>query len=287
MLLFLFSNSIRVMNECFGKKFIHNGRLDSCEHFENSMVYEGESVYEVIRMIRGIPVFFDDHYERLETSAKLRKKNVLADRLSLRKDIISLAKSDKKKEANIKIVFNYRPDDENYMVYFIESFYPSEEQYRNGVKGILFNAERKDPASKVIYHKLRSSISHRLMHENGYEALLVNEQGYITEGSRTNIFFLKDNTLTTAPDEMVLGGITRKHLLEICREQDIKVIFRCVEAERISEYDAVFMTGTSPMVLPFRIIGNTEFSVKITLIDKLRNLYIKKVEESLSSFRSE
>ena len=97
------------------------------------------------------------------------------------------------------------------------------------MKGILFFAERKDPESKVINHKLRSSIYHKLIHEGGYEALLVNENNLITEGSRSNIFFLKGETLVTAPDNVILNGITRKHILEICRENKIKVEFACVK----------------------------------------------------------
>lgn len=276
-----------MMHECTGKKFILNGTLESCEHFENRMVYEGDSIYEVIRMVKGTPVFFDDHFSRLESSVKLQKKNMLAGRNTLRKDIMAISKSDKKKEINLKIVFNYSSGEENYLVYFIEAFYPSEEQYRNGVKGILFNAERKDPASKVIYHKLRSSVSHTLMHEGGYEAILVNEKGLITEGSRSNIFFLKGDVLITAPDEMVLSGITRKYVLDICKKERIEVQFRCVAADTIAEYDAVFMTGTSPMVLPFRMIGNNEFRVRFALIEKLRNIYVMKIEESIRNFRSE
>jgi len=167
------------MNECFGRKFIINGELQDADSFDNSFVYEGDSIYEVIRMTKGNPVFFYDHMERLESSVKMQKKKMLADPETLKRDIINLTKSDKKKELNLKIVFNYKPGSYNYIVYFIEPIYPSEAQYRNGVKGILFYAERKDPASKVIDHKLRSSIFHKLILEGGYEALLVNERGQI------------------------------------------------------------------------------------------------------------
>jgi branched-chain amino acid aminotransferase len=275
------------MNECFGKKFILNGKLLSCEQFENSDVYDGDSIYEVIRMVKGTPVFFEDHFQRLETSVMMQKRKMLASRDTLKRDIINITKSDKKREMNLKVVFNYNSDQENYLVYFIEPIYPSEDQYNIGVKGILYFAERKDPGSKVIYHKLRSSIFHKLILEGGYEALLVNDNGFITEGSRSNIFFLKENTLVTAPDNMILCGITRKYILDICREKKIEVIFECVKAERISEYDAVFMTGTSPMVLPFRSVGNKEFGVRFPLIEKLRKLYIIKVEESSKKFRNE
>jgi branched-chain amino acid aminotransferase len=275
-----------IMNECYGKKFILNGELQPVGMFDNSLIYEGDSVYEVLRMIKGAPIFFTDHMERLVTSVRLQKKEFLADVPTLRKDIISLIRSDKKRETNLKIVFNYNNGATNYIVYFIEPIYPSETQYQKGVKGILFNAERKDPESKVINHKLRSSIYHKLILESGYEAILVNENNLITEGSRSNIFFLKDETIITAPDNVILSGITRKYILEICTENKIKVEFACVNAGEIKYYEAVFMTGTSPMVLPFYCIDNNFFNVKLPMIDRLRNLYLKKAEESISLFRS-
>ncbi len=260
--------------------------FNHADQFDNSLVYEGDSVYEVIRMVKGCPVFFHDHMERLLTSTNLQNKEMLANAETLKKNIITLTKSDRKKEANLKIVFNYNMDSRNYLVYFIEPIYPTEEQYRKGVKGILFYAERKDPASKVINHKLRSSIYHKLILEGGYEALLVNEKGQVTEGSRSNIFFLKGESLVTAPDSMILNGITRKHILEICREQNISVRMACVKADRISDYEAVFMTGTSPMVLPFNYIDDKKFKVSLPLIAKLRNLYLMRAEESMILFRT-
>ena len=81
----------------------------------------------------------------------------------LRKAILNLTKIEKKRDTNLKIVFNYNKSVTNYLVYFIEAIYPTKIQYQNGVKGILFSAERKDPESKVIDHRLRSSICNRLI----------------------------------------------------------------------------------------------------------------------------
>jgi branched-chain amino acid aminotransferase len=225
--------------------------------------------------------------ERLETSVKNQKKKMLAETETLKKDIISLTKSDRKKEVNLKIVFNYNKDSSSYLIYYIEPIYPTEKQYKDGVKGILFYAERKDPGSKIINHKLRSSIFHKLILDGGYEALLVNEKGQVTEGSRSNIFFVGKDYLVTAPDDVILCGITRKHILDICSENNIKVKMGCVRADRLSDYDAVFMTGTSPMVLPFSQIDDKVFNVNIPLISELRRLYILKAEKSIKEFRSE
>jgi|WetSurMetagenome_2_1015567.scaffolds.fasta_scaffold08326_5 branched-chain amino acid aminotransferase len=274
------------MNECFGRKFVINGELETSENFDASLVYEGESVYEVIRVVKGSPEFFFDHMERLSSSVRMQNKKMLADQKTLKTDIINLLRTDKKKDTNLKIVFNYNKDSQTYLVYFIESMYPSDNQYSKGVKGILFYAERKDPESKVINQKLRSSIYHKLILDEAYEALLVNDKGQITEGSRSNIFFLRKDTLVTAPHNMVLSGITRKYILQICAENNIKVSMECVTSDTISEYDAVFMTGTSPRVLPFNSIDDINFKVKFPLIENLRKSYVMKADESIARFRT-
>ena len=117
------------MNECWGKKFILNGAVQTAEMFSNALVYEGDSVYEVLRLTKGIPVFFPDHMERLSASVKLQKKEILADVSALRKAIILLARSDKKRESNLKIVFNYNNGIKNWLVYYIEPIYPTDLQY--------------------------------------------------------------------------------------------------------------------------------------------------------------
>jgi len=284
MILINFVEKGKIMIECFGKKFILNGELQPSELFDNSMVYEGESVYEVLRIIKGYPVFFYDHMERLEASVGFQNKTILADSVRLRQDIMKLLKTDKRREINLKLVFNYNEGKTSYIIYFIEPIYPTEEQYRKGVKGILFHAERKDPESKVINHKLRSSIYNKLLLEGGYEALLVNEKSCITEGSRSNIFFVRGATLFTAPDNFVLNGITRKYILAICRENGIRVEFTSVAVSDLPSFDGIFMTGTSPMVLPFCCIGNNRFNVSLPVISRLRELYRKKAEESIRLF---
>ena len=71
-------------------------------------------------MGKGNPVFFSDHMERLEISVKIQKKKMLADAARLKKDIINLVKTERRKEINLKIVFNYNNGSSDYLVYFIE-----------------------------------------------------------------------------------------------------------------------------------------------------------------------
>ena len=272
------------MKECVGNYYILNGELKPAGSFDNNMIYEGESVYEVIRLISGYPVFFSDHCERLDNSRKLIKRDMLADSNVLRRDIENLVNSEKVKDINIKIVFNYNKAG-SYLIYLIHSVYPSKKQYLKGVKGTFCEAERKDPEAKMISQKLRAEILDQLLMENAYEAILINKDGLITEGSRSNIFFIKDDMVYTAPDKFVLNGITRKHILEICREKGISVNYTLIPAAHLSNYECVFMTGTSPGVLPFYCINSKSFTPEHNIITELQKSYQKRVEESIQQFK--
>jgi len=273
------------MSECYGNSFIRNGELTPGVLFSNAEVYEGESVYEVIRMMNGTPLFFDDHMERMENSVAYHGRTMLASRQAMADDLIRLRKDSGIKEANLKIVHNFKESGNTYLLYFIEPLYPTPQQYRDGVNTILYHAERENPGVKVINHRLRSSIYHRLIATNAYEALLVDSDGFITEGSRSNIFFLSEGKLFTAPDSKVLGGITRKHVLDICRANNFQIRFECIHFETIHKFESVFMTGTSPMVLSVRRIDDIAFSTENPLIRRLLELYMVRVRESISAFR--
>ena len=272
------------MKECAGSYFIRNGVTFPVDDFDNKMVYEGESIYEVLRIVRGAPLFLGDHYERLVNSIQNRKQPNLSTCDNLRRNIKTLAEIEKPNEVNLKIVFNYNSSKSAYLIYFIKTSYPSDKQYKEGVKGILFSAERTDPNSKVIQQELKSSIEARLAIEKAYEALLVNGKNFITEGSRSNIFFIKNETIYTAPDSLILGGITRKHLLGLCNETGIEVRYQCVKADEIQDYDSVLMSGTSPILLPFNQVDSRQFAVNDPTVEQLREMFMQKAEQSINDF---
>lgn len=273
------------MSECAGRFFVLNGQIENSEKFDKSLVYEGDSVYEVFRVLKGIPVFFDDHIARLMNSVISSGKQSLADKSLIRESIIKLIQAEGRLNSNMKIVFNYNNASSDFLIYYIETNYPTRDQYDYGVKGILYYAERNDPTTKVIDQGLRSAISEKLIKEDAYEAILVNESNEITEGSRSNIFFLKNNMLVTAPEGMVLNGITRRNILKICKENDIGIEFRCVTANELNNFDAVIMTGTSPVAIPFSSVDNIIFKTDFTIIQKIRQLYFEKADESIRDFR--
>lgn len=278
------------MRECFRNWFLINGSPESCESFSSSRIYSGESVYEVIRIINGVPLFFEDHIRRLNDTAKMRGKSIPYKLQEIRQQILQLVELNHSFMGNVKLVFNYSNSGKkspDLLVYFIEHHYPSQNQYREGVSALLFFAERDYPSAKIINQKLRSVIFKKLIDTGIYEAVLVNQNGFITEGSRSNVFLIKDEKVFTAPDGTVLSGIARKYILQSCSDQNIELSFERIHFEQISNFDAAFISGTSPGLLPLNEIGSLkmEWSNKIIkVLNKAYNTIVKQyIQDRLTS----
>ena len=266
------------MSECFRKVFILNNEVLNCNEFNSGLIYFGESIYEVIRISGGVPFFLDDHLGRLFQTAELRKRKLWLDKKEIESKINQVIELNNEKQGNIKLVFNYPApglNTGNFLVYFIEHHYPTNEQEETGVSTILYFAEREFPAAKIINQALRSVIFKKLIDMHAYEALLVNNEGYITEGSRSNVFFTKNDMIYTASSGEVLPGIARKYILEVCRNIGVKVNFEKVHSERIFDYNGVFLSGTSPGVLPVSCINDVKFDPHCNTILKIRDSYRK------------
>jgi branched-chain amino acid aminotransferase len=246
------------MNECFQKIFLLDGRPCPCQDFDHGLVYDRMAIYEVIRVIKGLPLFMEDHFERLYETARIKDLKIRFKPDLLAREIKKLITLNGVDTGNLKVVlsFNNGSGAHRRLMYFIEHHYPTEDQYQKGVSTILYQAERLRPAAKVINHRLRSSIFRKLIETGAYEALLVNRSGCITEGSRSNVFFVSQNELFTAPDGEVLSGIVRKYVLEYCRLHKIPVHFQNVKIADLGRFQSCFLTGTSPAVLPVSSIGH-------------------------------
>jgi branched-chain amino acid aminotransferase len=262
------------MGEAVLQYFLHNGKEYEVNNFDNIYKEVSPSIYEVIRLINGKPVFLEDHIERLNNSAKLLNVDYSANVEKIRQQIIQLANLNNIQNYNIKIVVN-NFNNPNVYLFFIKSVYPSEDAYENGVKTTLFKAIRENPNAKVINSALREKINKHLEENNLYEAILVNNNDEITEGSRSNIFFIKGNKLYTAPKEDVLVGITRIKVMEIAKRLGLEVVEDKIKVNQIDEFDACFLTGTSPKVLPISQIDSKVFNVKNTVLKKIMQEYDK------------
>ena len=250
-----------MISEIEEKYMIINGRIIPASETGDIWASSSRTIYEVIKVISGIPLFLEKHMERLEASARLINYSVTNISNNILKSITELIKANDSPEKNMKIiVYNMENTVPDFMAYFIRSSYPTPEQYETGVHGILLKEERSNPNAKVVNSGYKERVAAALAEAKAYEALLVNREGEITEGSRSNIFFVRNGKVLTAPKGNVLIGITRVYVFELCKKLGIEIIEEPILVSVLGEMDGVFMTGTSPKILPISTIGDMSFS---------------------------
>lgn len=251
---------------------------------ENIDLHENPlQLYEVIRVIDGIPIFLEDHLERFYNSAKLSGVESLPSQAEIELMISNLITDKNQQIGNIKLSFTVSELQKQIKneLDFIPHFYPSEDKYKSGVKVGLLQADRPNPQAKIQHMTIRNKANQLMSKDNVFEVLLIDHDGYITEGSRSNVFFVKDNCLYTSPDEKVLQGITRKKILQICNTHNITVNKEEINANELIQFEAAFLTGSSPKVLPISIISDIRFNPVNPLITRIIGLYERAIEDYL------
>lgn len=264
------------MDNIRGTYIVINSSLVKISDFEYTL--SKKNVYEVIRIIDGVPLFLEEHLDRLKQSIEILKMNFTKSQEEISNLIHLLAKKNSIKDGNLKILINDGPTLMCYL-YFIPHFYPEKASYIKGIKTSTIKIERKNPNAKVIDPKYKSIVTDFIEENNIYEALLLNSDDEITEGSKSNIFFVMDNSLYTPPLKDVLGGVTRRRILDIAREIGMKVSEEPIHLKDLSEIEAAFISGTSPKILPISSIDSLKLkSSEHPMVIRLIDAYNQKIK---------
>jgi len=273
------------MDTIVGKYYIIDDKLfnsiDVNFQFNNSDYI----VYEVIRIRDGVLLFLEDHLKRILSSIKKFNLEKFYNEKRLNSFLELLVKSNSDREGNIKFLCKYGSKKMTYAAYYIPHFYPSEEVYKNGVKLMIYNIERNDPQIKQVKVNeiINNQIKDLLKSTNAFEVLLVNNHGIITECSKSNFFLVRGNSIYSAPAELILEGITRGKVLEIAKILGIENIVSCVKRDELQNYEAAFICGTSPKVMPVKSIDGIEFNVENKILQNLKENYNVLIENYFKS----
>lgn len=242
-----------------------------------------KSVYEVFRVMDGCALFLEDHFNRLLSSVKVSGTDFKMNFQEFEQCVHELCKINNQSFGNIKFVLSGDNMESRWYFTFIPHSYPSESEYGKGVATGLLYAEREQPNAKIIQQTVREKANQMMAEKKLYEVLLVDRNGLITEGSRSNVFFVKGDVFYTAPTAMVLAGVTRMKVLECLDELKFTVVEQAVASAEIEQYDAVFLTGTSPKVLPVNRIDDHVFNAGNPMVEQLRIKYNSVIESYLAS----
>lgn len=259
--------------------FIQDKELLPAEQY---LANSGIEIYEVVRVINGVPLFLEDHLKRFYHSAWLLHLQIPLTEAEVHSALIQLIKSNGVGEGNIRFSYCFRPCG-RFQAFYIPHFYPTTEMVISGVNCGLYQSSRNDPNVKAVQAGIRQGAD-KFMAENGwYEVLLVNEDGRISEGSRSNVFFVKDGALITAPDEEILPGITRKKVIELAIRNGIQVKYESIKTADLSQEESVFLTGTSPKVLRVRRVGDLLFRIDHPLVQNLVDDYNDLIDKYITN----
>lgn len=230
-------------------------------------------VYEVIRMIDHFPLFYDDHVKRLFHSSTLVEKSIDIDRSALLLKLIELSKQNNLAIGNVMLIAVFYKGQYNFIAHFIPHSYPNEYDYVNGVEVGCLHAERMNPEAKVIQPAVRQTANKLIADTGVYEVLLINGKEQITEGSRSNLFFIRENILYTTPLNKVLRGITLLKVIDLAKRLKIEVHFESLLVTDLDSVDSLFISGTSPKILPVHKVNNYLFNVNHPILKDLMLAY--------------
>lgn len=262
-----------------GSHYIYMGEIKPADSMSLNTTINEHEIYEVIRIEDGILLFEKNHLQRLYSGfSKLNitppfTNNEIID------SIHELILTENVKNENVKIsCFIDNNKNCQYYIYIIPSSYPSEWMYSHGISTVLLKAERANPNIKIANTKVRKTAITEIEKQHTFEALLVNYEEYITEGSRTNLFFIMNGVIYTAPSDKVLKGIIRSKVIDIIHKTGYILKMECLHISQIDQIESAFVTGTSSRILPINQIEHHPINVNHPLLKNLMKLLSLEIE---------
>lgn len=268
-------------------KVVKNGQVIDESLFQIESNKGDDYVYDVIRVIDGNPLFAEDHYNRLVRSLQGVGKKPVFSLEEMNRLICLLLQSNNVRNDNVKIIIPSSNGEDDVYLKLMNAVYPDPGAYENGVDTEFYMAVRINPHIKRRNLALREATNKIIEKDNVFEVILTDTDGNITEGSRSNIFFIRGEEVYTCSEAGVLQGVTRKKIVDICRDNGIKVEECTIPESSVNSFDAGFISGTSPKVLPIRRIGEVELDVHNSLLRRIMKLYDEQVEKSCASWTTE
>lgn len=244
-------------------------------HVLSHVVHYGSSVFEGIRCYKtpkGSAVFrLKEHVTRLFNSAKIYRMDVDYTVEGFSQAIIDTIKANGLEECYIRpIIFRgygklgvYPMENPLDCVVAAWSWgkYLGEEALEKGVDVGVSTWRRLAPdtmpnMAKAGSNYMNSQLAKIESVENGYhEAIMLDYQGMVSEGTGENVFLVRDGVLYTPPiSNSLLPGITRDSIIQLAKSMDIEVKEENIPREMLYIADEVFMTGTAAEVTPIRSI---------------------------------
>ena len=220
-----------------------------------------DGVYEVTPIVNGRLVDYDAHIERLDRSLGELRMAWPCSRQELRAMHEELVKRNALKEGIIYMQvtrgvadrqFNFPKEAKSSLVAFPQVMaLVDNPNARTGVKVVTtpdIRWLRRDIKSVML---LAPVLGKQEAYEKGANEGWMVEDGFVTEGTSSNAYIVKDNTVITRPlSNRILAGCTRRALFRLAREHDVKIEERAFTPDEAYAADEAFLTSASQFVMP-------------------------------------
>lgn len=237
--------------------------------FDHGFLY-GDGVFETMRAYNRTVFMIEEHIQRLFHSASLIELDIKKDKDSIQSAVYETIAKNSLKDAYIRVTVSrgtgpigLDPElcKEPTFIIIAEEFreYPAA-YYQNGIKTIIAGTKRNikeaiNPQIKSLNFLNNILAKIEAKKKNAYEALMLNSQGHITEGTICNVFFVlkkKNKAVLCTPslDCGILDGITRNIVLELAQKNGIKVKEGRFKKEDLYKASEVFITNTTMEIMP-------------------------------------
>ncbi len=244
--------------------------------YDHGFLY-GDGVFEGIRVYEGNVFKLKEHIDRLYESAHSIMLSIPYTKEELEQIIVQTVIKNDLTSAYIRVVVSRGVGDlgldprncpaPTVIVIAEPLAIYSEELYEKGLKMASVVNRRSspdvlNPQIKSLNYLNNILVKLSSVQADADEALILNNQGYVTEGSADNIFIIKNGKIKTPPIYLgALEGITRNVIIEIAKELDYDIDEIPFTLHDVYIADEVFLTGTAAEVIPVvnvdnRTIGN-------------------------------
>lgn len=269
---------------------------DATTHVLTHALHYGSAVFEGIRCYfdeeSGDSVVFrlQDHMERLHRSAKMIMMDLPYSVDELCQATIDIIKANDIKSCYIRPLAYYgygqmgvdptgAPVDVIIAVWPWDAYLGAEALERGIDVGISSWRQRSfnaiPPAIKSAASYLNSILAKLEAKNHGYsEAIMLNENGYVTEGTGENLFVVRNGILSTPPlSDGLLEGVTRDSVLTIACDLDIPALEESLTRADLYIADEAFMTGSAAELTPIHSIDDREVGDRGPITTQLQKRY--------------
>ncbi|OZU88109.1 D-amino-acid transaminase [Virgibacillus indicus] len=257
----------------------------------------GDGIYEVIGVYDGTPLMLDEHMERLERSADEVQLKLPASINELKVKLLELVAANKLNEGIIymQVSRGTSPRWHEFPgldVMPVTVAYTREEERMSdvedqGANAVLTEDIRWLRCDIKTLNLLPNVLAKQKAVENNAVEAILHRGDTVTEASASNVFIVKDGELYTHPaNNYILNGITRRKVLQICDDLNLKVNEKTYTVTELFKADEVFITATKSDIIPIlkiddKIIGSGkpgEITKKV--VQEFRSLYQQHAEKS-------